>query len=164
MQEGTEKLFIMLILPIYLTPDREEIYVRINIYYTAPLTTLLFGIFLSASFLGMKRNIKNGGILSVFSIVVSAVYIPINYYFGASVMTKVYPLVIHLPLMLLLTFAFKKKAVLSVLSVVTAYLCCQISKWIGLVALDIFEKMENRYQAPDKKSVKFDSMEWRNLS
>lgn len=44
------------------------------------LTTLLFGIFLSASFLGMKRNIKNGGILSVFSIVVSAVYIPINYY------------------------------------------------------------------------------------
>ena len=38
------------------------------------LTTLLFGIFLSASFLGMKRNIKNGGILSVFSIVVSAVY------------------------------------------------------------------------------------------
>lgn len=102
--------------------------------------------------------------MSVFSIVVSAVYITIHYYFGASVMTKVYPLVIHLPLMLLLTFAFKKKAVLSVLSVVTAYLCCQISKWIGLVALDIFEKMENRYQAPDKKSVKFDSMEWRNMS
>lgn len=51
-----------------------------------------------------------------------------------------YPIISHLPLVLIFVFYFKRTLVSSVYAVMSAYLCCQLSKWIGLLALTISGK------------------------
>lgn len=94
-------------------------------------TTLLFGVYVSAAFLGVRMNRKNVLKLLLFSIVVGAVNISSYLLLGLSVTKKLYPLIVHLPLALFLTLCFKYRFSLSVLSVLTAYLCCQVSNWAG---------------------------------
>ena len=101
--------------------------------------TLLFGVYLSAAFLGIRMSRKNIVILFGFSSALGVVCALSFIFFGDVFTTQVYPLIIHLPLILFLTLYYKYTALRSVLSVLTAYLCCQISKWIGLAMLDITE-------------------------
>lgn len=99
--------------------------------------TLLFGVYLSAGFLGIRMNRRNVLALLCFYFAAGTVYISTFIRFGADFTTQVYPVIIHLPLVLFLTLFFKYHALRSVLSVMVAYLCCQISKWVGLVMLEI---------------------------
>ena len=99
--------------------------------------TLLFGVYMSAAFLGIRMSRKNIAILCEFSAAVGAVSTLVFVSFGADFTTQVYPLIIHLPLILFLTFFYKYTPLCSTLSVLTAYLCCQISKWVGLAVLSI---------------------------
>lgn len=46
---------------------------------------------------------------------------------------RLYPLIVHLPLVLILIFVLKKRAGVAVVSVCTAYLCCQLPRWVNLV-------------------------------
>ena len=100
-------------------------------------TTLLFGVYISAAFLGIKMTRRNIYILLGFSCAVSVVYIGTFLLFGATVTRQVYPLIVHLPLVLFLALFYKFKLLLSIMSVTTCYLCCQISKWIGLAAMEL---------------------------
>lgn len=97
-------------------------------------TTLLFGVYISAAFLGVRMNRHNVFTLLIFSGAVGIIYIAAYLGLGTEGTEKIYPLIIHLPLVLFLSRYYKYKPALSVLSVLTAYLCCQISKWVGLVA------------------------------
>ena len=104
-------------------------------------TTLLFGVYISAAFLGImmsKRNILN---LLLFSLAVGSVYFLSYVLLGTEGTEKIYPFIIHLPLTLYLTLKFKYKFPISLLSVLTAYLCCQISNWVGIVALNISSRL-----------------------
>lgn len=101
--------------------------------------TLLFGVYLSAAFLGIRMSRKNIVILFGFSSAVGLVQILTFIFFGDVFTAQVYPLITHLPLILLLTLFYKYTLLRSVLSVLIAYLCCQISKWIGLAILEITE-------------------------
>lgn len=100
-------------------------------------TTLLFGIYISAAFLGIKMNRKNILTLLGFSCTVGVVYIFSFLQLGVNGTQQIYPLIIHLPLILFITFYYKYNPVLAVLSVFTAYLCCQISNWVGIAALTL---------------------------
>lgn len=100
-------------------------------------TTLLFGVYISAAFLGIKLNRKNIFTLFGFSCAVGAVYIGVFALFGETVTRQVYPFIVHLPLVLFLMLFYKYKFVLSLMSVLTGYLCCQISKWVGIAAEEI---------------------------
>ncbi len=100
-------------------------------------TTLLFGVYISAAFLGIKMNRKNILKLLIFSLASGVVYLSSYLMFGIPTTEKIYPLIIHIPLVLFLTFYYKYKAALSSLSVLTAYLCCQISNWIGIAVMSI---------------------------
>ena len=100
-------------------------------------TTLLFGVYISSAFLGIRMNRKNILILFGFTSAVGAIYVLSFICFGEVITTQIYPLIIHIPLIIFLSLFYKYKPMLSALSVLTAYLCCQISKWVGLVALDI---------------------------
>lgn len=100
-------------------------------------TTLLFGIYVSALFLGIRMTRKNIISLFIFACGVGLVYIPTYVWFGADVTEQLYPLIIHLPLILFLHFYYKFKTVTCLLSVLTAYLCCQISNWTGLAAVNL---------------------------
>lgn len=98
-------------------------------------TTLLFGVYASAAFLGIRLNRKNDLTLFVFCCVTGGFFMLSYLLHGTSFTEQIYPLIIHIPLILLLTFYYKYNAAISIFSVLTAYLCCQISNWIGAAAL-----------------------------
>lgn len=99
--------------------------------------TLLFGVYISAAFLGIRMSRKNIAVLGGFSAAVGVVSTLVFIFFGEAFTAQIYPLIIHLPLILFLTFFYKFTVLRSTLSVLTAYLCCQISKWVGLSILSI---------------------------
>ena len=100
-------------------------------------TTLLFGVYASAAFLGVRLNRKNNLHLLIFSCLTGVIYALSFLLYGTSFTEQVYPLIIHIPLVLFLTLYYKYNFVLSILSVLTAYLCCQISNWIGITAITV---------------------------
>ena len=105
--------------------------------YTHHLTTMLFGIFLSAFFLGVKQNKKNVCILLCGGAVSGLFFLICNTVFGSLFTEAVYPIFVHLPLFLLLVFYYRFRWLPSIISIMTAYLCCQFSNWAGIFALSL---------------------------
>ncbi|MDE5863290.1 MAG: GHKL domain-containing protein, partial [Lachnospiraceae bacterium] len=101
------------------------------------LTTMLFGIYISAFFLGVKQNLKN--VLTLFALFSfeGMLYIINVLVLGTTVADQLYAVTIHLPLILFLILYYKYPVISSCISVFSAYLCCQFSNWIGLLALAI---------------------------
>ncbi|MEG1683963.1 MAG: ATP-binding protein, partial [Oscillospiraceae bacterium] len=99
---------------------------------------LLFGVFLSVLFAGGSKNRKERSYLLLFSIFTLCVQTACAFIFGLSLTTKLYPLIAHLPLILFLVLALKKPVGISIVSVLTAYFCCQLPRWVGVLALQIF--------------------------
>lgn len=100
-------------------------------------TTLLFGVYASAAFLGIRMNRKNILSLLTFSCITGVFYVLSFVLYGTSFTEQVYPFIIHIPLVLFLTFYYKYKMANSILAVLTAYLCCQISNWTGIAAMTL---------------------------
>lgn len=94
------------------------------------ILTLLFGVLVTSGILNIRITKKNIMILSVFCAVnlcLQNILISIQ---NLSLVTAAYPLITHLPLLLLMIFVFHKKVIPAVLGVTTAYLCCQICNWM----------------------------------
>lgn len=100
-------------------------------------TTMVFGIFISTFFLGVKQNFRNILILLGFSAFEGSLYITSYFLFGEVVTQWCYALIIHAPLILFLIFYYKYPVFSSCISVFSAYLCCQLSNWAGLLMLAI---------------------------
>ena len=79
-------------------------------------TTLLFGVYISAAFLGVRMNRHNVFTLLIFSGAVGIIYIAAYLGLGTEGTEKIYPLIIHLPLVLFLSRYYKYKPALSVRS------------------------------------------------
>ena len=111
------------------------------------ITIMLFGIFCSAFFLGVKPRRKN--ILTLFLLFCGqgSLYIIDFLIFGETLANQSYPLIVHFPLILFLTFYYKYPLISSAVSVFSAYLCCQVSNWMGLFALQITEAQWCYYTA-----------------
>ena len=99
------------------------------------VTTMLFGIYCSAFFPGVKPNRKN--VLTLFLLFSGQgiLYLIDFGLFGETFANMSYPLIVHFPLILFLTFHYKYPLISSAVSVFSAYLCCQISNWVGLSVL-----------------------------
>ncbi len=59
---------------------------------------------------------------------------------GPEMVDQIYPLIVHVPLLLMLVFYYKFRLLPSLSSIFTAYLCCQCSNWIVLFVLSITGK------------------------
>lgn len=81
------------------------------------LTTQLFGIFISAFFLGVKPSMKNFGKLLLFALVDVFFYWGINLFTGTEFANQLYPVLVHLPLILFLFF------VLPLFTFILLYFC-----------------------------------------
>lgn len=110
-------------------------------------STLLFGILISAFFLGIKQNRKNTMHLLLFFGAEGIVNILCNIYLGEITTNHLYPLIVHLPLILFLCLYYGYSVLASCVSVFTAYLCCQISNWVGLFVLTVTESETGYYLA-----------------
>ena len=82
-------------------------------------TILIFGVYLSAAFLGVWLNRRNILILLVFCVVSGAIDAVSKVLFGAQIAAKLYPLFTHVPLILFLMFFYKYKLIPTMTSVFT---------------------------------------------
>ena len=105
--------------------------------YTHHITTMLFGIFLSAFFLGVKQDKKNVLQLLLLAVSSGILYVISAFLFGTTTADQIYPLIVHVPLLCVLVLHYKFRPLPSLISIFTAYLCCQCSNWIGLFALSV---------------------------
>ena len=100
-------------------------------------TTLFFGIFVSAFFLGVRKTHKNIVTLLLFFSVLASLFLGSFLLIGENATTQIYPLLIHIPLIIFLILYYKYRFISACTSVFSAYLCCQISNWAGIVIFDI---------------------------
>lgn len=100
-------------------------------------TTLLFGVFVSAAFLGIRMEKREVASLLCFSLVFGAASVGVTLALGASASKQLYPLLVHVPLAAFLTLRFKQRPLACVVAVLIAYLCCQMSNWVGLAVLSV---------------------------
>lgn len=100
---------------------------------------MVFGIFISAFFLGVKQNFRNVLILLGLSAFEGILYVTSWLLFGQAITQWCYALIIHVPLIIFLILYYKYPIASSCISVFSAYLCCQLSNWIGLLMLSITE-------------------------
>ena len=105
------------------------------LFYTHHTLNLLWGVILSAAFCGVRPTKRNCGLVALTFLICGAAQLSTLILTGNEAMVwKLYPLVVHLPLALLLVTLFRKRFVSVLAAVSLAYLCCQPSKWFGLVA------------------------------
>ena len=97
----------------------------------------IFGMILSAAFCDIawtkKRLLRYWGCMAVILLVQAAVYCVAD----VALLRCLYPLVTHLPLVVVLC-VMKRQTIWPIVSVLTAYLCCQIRRWIALLAMACF--------------------------
>ena len=94
---------------------------------------LLYGLFLSTFISGGWENTKQRTLVfaacPLFLMIQSVCWLAL----GADMARQLYPLITHLPLALILICILKKEVDVALVSVCTAYLCCQLPRWVDLV-------------------------------
>lgn len=100
--------------------------------------SLLFGVAVSVLFSGIAFTLKNKRTIYIFCIIFLIVQSACWWLFGIDMTSKLYPLIIHVPSILLFSLYFKRPWVISVVSVLSAYLCCQAPRWVGFLLGAVF--------------------------
>ena len=100
------------------------------------VTVGIFGVLLSASFGGVIRNRRNRIILLICMILMMFFHLLVYSIWSVEPGYKLYPLIVHIPLIFVL-FILTKKLLWSVISVLCAYLFCEIRRWFALLAVVI---------------------------
>ena len=101
------------------------------------MITMLFGTFLSAVFLRIEMTRRNVLILAAFSCLALALQGCLYASRGVDFITLYYPLIVHLPLMLVFTIVFYQKIFHGIFAIATAYFCCQIANWISMIPAEL---------------------------
>ena len=94
----------------------------------------LFGIALSAAFCDIHWTKKNCIILAVGSAAILLMQALITYMDSWTAMQEAYPLTTHLPLAIILS-VLSGKWLWPTISVLAAYLCCQLRRWVALLVI-----------------------------
>lgn len=98
-------------------------------------TTLLFGVFASAALCGVEINRRHALELIAVDVLTGTAFALANVFGGELFARQVYPLVVHLPLVIYLCARYRLSPLLVMLGVTSAYLSCQFSNWMGIAAL-----------------------------
>ena len=96
---------------------------------------LIYGVLLSIDISGGWTSKKDKHLTAVIIAVLLIAQIVISFIFGTQATEKLYPLITHIPLVCALFFFMKRPIWISIVSVFTAYLCCQIPKWPSILVL-----------------------------
>ena len=100
---------------------------------------LFYGTFLTIGFAGGCTSKKDRHEVAVLSVFILAVQSLSYFLLGFEKTRMFYPLISHLPLFLFLVFRFKRPWGIALASVLTAYFCCQLPRWIGSLTLYLFD-------------------------
>ena len=97
----------------------------------------IFGIVLSAAFCEIEWTRCHKLLLVGCTILMLALQGVVSLRWGTGLARYLYPLITHLPLWLLLA-AMTRRALWPLVSVLTAYLCCQLRRWAALLVIARF--------------------------
>ena len=94
---------------------------------------LIFGLFLSVFISGGWGDQRQKRLVWTLCPLFLAIQSPCWLLWGEDAVKQIYPLIVHLPLVLILVLGLKRRVDVAVVSVCTAYLCCQLPRWVDLV-------------------------------
>jgi hypothetical protein len=95
---------------------------------------MLFGMAVSLLFAGVQSTRAGNLANALFYTLILFAQILCWHMFGMQTTLQLYPFIAHLPVIIFIVLYFKRPWLISISSVLTAYLCCQIPRWIGSVA------------------------------
>lgn len=101
---------------------------------------LYFGVYISFVFVGIPLHQKNRWILLSFCTLSILLQWTLFSNYGFETIRRLYPFVVHFPLILLIFFYYQQDFISSTFSVLTAYLCCSLSSWVGTLVLAMTSK------------------------
>lgn len=96
------------------------------------IAVAIFGMILSASFCNIAWNRKKQIAMAGSAVMLLIVQGIIFFFLKTQMVRLLYPVITHLPLMIIL-FVLTKEKMWSVISVLVAYLCCQVRRWLALL-------------------------------
>ncbi len=99
---------------------------------------LVFGLAVSLLFAGVQRTRVGELAIAIFFAIIISIQIICWQMLGLEITMKLYPFITHLPSIVFLVLYFKRPWLISISSVLTAYLCCQIPRWIGSMTAAVF--------------------------
>ena len=97
----------------------------------------IFGIVLSAAFCELEWTRQRKLLLAGCTVLMLALQGIVSLWWSTSFARYLYPVITHLPLVILLA-AMTRKALWSLIAVLTAYLCCQLRRWAALLVIALF--------------------------
>lgn len=98
----------------------------------------IFGGVLSASFCKVLQTRRNCKLFCGYMIMLLAMQGIVCYFFDAEFLQYAYPVVVHIPLLFGLAY-LTRKWMWPLVSILTAYLCCQMRRWIALLVVAVFD-------------------------
>lgn len=98
---------------------------------------LLFGLAVTLLFAGVKHTRLSEFVIVIFYLFIIFIQLTCWQMFGLEFTMKLYPFITHIPIVIFISLFFKRSWLITISSTLTAYLCCQIPKWIGSVAVAI---------------------------
>ncbi len=93
---------------------------------------LVYGLLLSVEIAGGCATRREKGMTAALCPALLLVQVLCWRLLGLETVRLLYPLIAHLPLVVLLIVGLKKPAGIAVVSTCTAYLCCQLPRWGGI--------------------------------
>lgn len=108
--------------------------------YLYAVTLCIFGVFFSASICGINLNKRNVLYLMFFIFILLIIQIFFLRIFDATIVRKIYPFIVHIPLIVLLVHGFNVHLLSATCSVVTAFMLCEPSKWCALLMYSIYNE------------------------
>ncbi len=99
---------------------------------------LLYGVLLSVGFAGGCASARERRSVAALCVVLLAAQTLCWSLWGLELTKRYYPLISHLPLVITLVLVLKKSWGVAAASVLTAYFCCELPRWIGTIALYVF--------------------------
>lgn len=98
---------------------------------------LPFGLFLSTFIAGGWENRRQKLLILTLCPLLLLIQVLCLLIWDVRTVEKLYPLIVHAPLVWILVFVMKKRVGVALVSVCTAYLCCQLPRWVKLVLVSL---------------------------
>ena len=96
----------------------------------------VFGSVLAACFCSALTTRRNKWIFWVSMALIPIVQSYIYYTWDGGFLRKIYPLLVHIPLLIVLV-CLTRRVLWPFISIFTAYLCCQLRRWIALFVIQL---------------------------
>lgn len=97
----------------------------------------LLGVSMGVALAGVRPTKQNNLIFIVYFIASNGIQLLVMLIASEDKVWKLYPLLTHIPLILLLCFVYRKPLATAIAAAFTSYLCCQPSKWFGVLVLQL---------------------------